>query len=120
MPSLARELEARSAAADALRIQEEKNKDAASKRERFEEFQKMEALMKMPEVKWLQEQYQMRVDQEREAALSISIPAEDADRARHRHHVAKELCDLLPNRYQELKNQVFAEEPKEIPLTAVT
>lgn len=120
MPSLARELEARAAAADAFRAQEEKNKDAVSKRERFEEFQRLEALMRLPEVNWLQEQYQMRVDQEREAALSITLSDDDANKARHRHHVAKELCDLLPNRYQELKNQVYAEEPKEIPLTAVT
>lgn len=120
MPSLARELEARSAADDALRIQEEKNQAAASKRERYEEFQRLEALMRLPEVKWLQEQYQMRVDQERAAALSIILSDDEANKARHRHHVAKELCDLLPTRYQELKNSVFAEEPKEIPLTAVT
>lgn len=118
--SLAREMQARVAADNALRAQEDKNKEAASKRERYEEFQKIEALMRLPEVKWLLEQFQMRVDQEREAALSVTIPAEDADRARHRHNVAKALCDLLPDRYAELKNQVFAEEPKEIPLTAIT
>lgn len=120
MPNLDQEMKARVAADNALRAQEEKNKDAAAKRERYEEFQRLEALMRLPEVKWLQEQYQMRVDLEREAALSVTLSDDEANKARHRHSVAKALCDLLPDRYAELKNEVFAEEPKEIPLTAVT
>lgn len=107
--SFQREIEQRVAAETAVREQAEKNEEAQGKRDRFEEYQRLEKLLKMPEVAWLIEQFQRRVDQEREAALSIAIPPAEAEKARHRHSIAKELADFLPNKFAELKNRIFDE-----------
>lgn len=107
--SFEREMAQRVAAEDAVRLQEEKNQKAQEQRTRFEEYQRLEKLLKMPEVIWLLEQFQRRVDQERESALSVAVAPEEAERARQRHSIAKELTDMLPSKFTELKNRIFDE-----------
>lgn len=120
MSSFAREMQQRVEQEEAIRRDAAKLTEKQEQQARFEEYERMEKLMRMPEVKWLLEQFQARVNIEHDAALSIALAPAEAEKARHRHAIAKELCDLLPNRFNELKNSVFAEKPSETALTAVT
>lgn len=120
MPNFALEMAQMAAQEEAIRKQQEEIAEKQEQHSRWEEFERLQKLMAMPEVTWLLEQFQQRVKIEHDAALSIAVPPTEAEKARHRHAIAKELADLLPNRFNEMKNAVFAEKPAETVLTAVT
>ncbi len=114
MANFQQEIEAKARAdADAKKL-EEAQAERAKKAEDFAYWEWLDRLVKNPDVQRLLAQFQRTVDTEREAALDTHRPAAEAEKARHRHDVAKEMAGWLALRHMQMKNTLFPD-PKENP-----
>ncbi len=111
MSTLHQELQRRVAADQEKAAQDALAVERAKKAAEIAEWERLERLAKNPDFQWLLDEFQKQVQIHHDAALDANASDDAANKARHRHKVAKDLHDMLASRHEQMKNRLF-EEPK--------
>lgn len=109
MPSLEQALEEKAQSEIAAQEKEKRAEEQNAKAQEFVKWERLDRLMASDDVKWLLGEMQVLVDAEQAKALNAGLPDPEANKARQRHDIAKELHDLLGKRHLQQKNSLFGE-----------